>query len=92
MRLDAIYPRDDTYTEWLRYMVQSMPLDAPEMSFIAGLLSYCLKHNGLTTNQRAAVNPYLEEARAWVAFMKEEDKDTRPHFDNVINISDWGKE
>lgn len=26
LRLDAIYPRDDTYTEWLRYMVQSIQI------------------------------------------------------------------
>lgn len=84
------YPRDATCNEWLRFLVQSSPPDAGELPFLVSMWSYCLRFNGLTGKQRSALEPYFEEARAWIASAEggdEEDVDG----ENVVKFPGGGK-
>ncbi len=56
-------PMQETFNEWLRYLVQSSRPDAPELEFIAGLYSYCVKFDGLTPRQAESLKPMIEQAR-----------------------------
>lgn len=54
-------PADNSYLEWLRYLVQSSPKEAGELPFLVGLWSCCLHNKGLTPAQQEAVQPYINE-------------------------------
>ena len=62
----ATPPRNSSYIEWLRYLVQSSHPDDPALSFIAQNYSYALRHDGLKTAQEEALKPYLAYARQYL--------------------------
>ena len=55
-------PQTDTYTEWLRYLVQSCEHDDPALEFLASIYSYCIKNDGITEKQKIYVKPYINKA------------------------------
>lgn len=59
-------PCENTYHELLRYLVQSSDPDAGELPFLVGLWDACLRNNGLSDKQAAAVQPYIEEANEFL--------------------------
>lgn len=63
-------PKEDTYSEWLRFICQTADDDDPSLPFMVSLWSYCLKNNGLTDKQIKAFQPYLERAREAAVEMK----------------------
>ncbi len=51
-------PRDGTYTELCRYIMQAAPADYPGLEFIASLYTYSISNSGLTLRQRKALDPH----------------------------------
>lgn len=59
-------PAEHTYLEWLRYLVQSSDSAAGELPFLVGVWDACIRNKGLTPKQEAALQPYIDEANAFL--------------------------
>ena len=59
-------PKNNSYREWLRYLVQSSDPEAGELPFLIGLLNDCIRANGLTEAQQKAVQPYIDEGAEFI--------------------------
>jgi len=51
-------PRDRTYLEVFRYIIQTCDADEPNMDYIVSLWSYSLANDGLTDAQIKTIRPY----------------------------------
>lgn len=65
-------PKDESFKEWLGYMVQIMDRDGEDFQFVVGLLSYALTNGGLSDKQAKWANrliypvqTMLEKAGLW---------------------------
>lgn len=54
----TVPPRDKTFKEICRYIMQAADPDYPALGFIASLYSYADYHGGLTPKQRKALDPH----------------------------------
>jgi hypothetical protein len=52
-------PRDDTWNEWLRYLVQRLPPYDESTEFLVGVWSYLLKYEAITSRQREFVHRHI---------------------------------
>ena len=55
----TIPPRSKLLAECLRYVVQSMDADDPNMDFIVSMWSYLIANGELTERQLDKVRPYI---------------------------------
>ena len=86
-------PADNTYLEWLRYLVQSSDTAAGELPFLVGLWNACLIRKGLTEPQQAALQPYIDEANLFLqahVYPPKTDESEQSDFDrtNVVDLID----
>lgn len=51
-------PRDDSYAEICRYIVQAAHPDYPALALVASFLSQCVYNGGLTDKQIKALDPH----------------------------------
>lgn len=58
VRRQIVLPRDDSWRELLRFLVQSADADDPNLEFLAGLYSYSLHYNGITDKQADRIKGY----------------------------------
>lgn len=86
-------PENDTYLEWLRYLVQSSDTSAGELPFLVGLWEACIRAKGLTPKQEAALQPYIDEGNAFLdahVYLPHATQDALPvDMTNVVNIFDY---
>lgn len=53
----ALPPRDETYPEVIRFLIQSIHPDEQDlMEFLVGCLNYCYRFNGITNAQSSAID------------------------------------
>lgn len=59
-------PAENTHLEWLRYIVQAAPPDAPYLKFMASLYSFYLDKGFLTDGQMFHAQRHINNARTWL--------------------------
>ena len=84
-------PRDNTYSEWLRYLVQSSDPDAGELPFFVGMWSCCLFNKGLSAEQQTSLQPYIDEATLFLEVCVYEPAMRQKNYDltNVVSLNDF---
>lgn len=63
----TIPPRDSSFVEWLRYLVQSSDPSAGELPLLVQAFAMALTPEGLSDEIKRLVDPFLGEASAWLA-------------------------
>lgn len=53
------FPMNNSYEEQLRFCVQTMECDDPNLKFMVGMWSYCIANDGLTEKQEKSVKDHL---------------------------------
>lgn len=56
-------PRDYTYAEVLRFLVQTADVDDPSLNFIINIWNVSLQKGGLTTKQAKLIEPYIDASQ-----------------------------
>lgn len=80
----TIPPRDSSFVEWLRYLVQSSDPGAGEFPLLAQALAMALTPEGLSDEVKRLVDPFLGEASAWLA---QQDALTRAPVLSVVDMT-----
>lgn len=85
-------PENETFVEWLRYLVQSSDTAAGELPFLVSMWNCALFSKGLTEAQQAAVLPYITEGQLFLeahVYAQPETAQPAPATGgNVIDIND----
>lgn len=89
--INILPPQDNSYLEWLRYLVQSSDPGAGELPFLVGVWSCALHNKGLTEGQQTAVQPYIDEAALFLnTFVYDDEIDDEEAWDqtNLVHFPD----
>ena len=52
-------PKNNYYSEILRFLVQKSPPDSPDLNFLVSLWSFAISRDGLTDKQEECFIPYI---------------------------------
>lgn len=73
-------PKDESYQEWLRFIVQSLDHESPDLNFLVKMWCLSIEKGTLEDHEEALVRPYLDLAYEYTYKIFEADEESFEKF------------